>query len=400
MAPPNTNRHALVFGGSGVTGWAVVDQLLNDDPASGGTGTWSRVTALTNRPLTLEASQWRPKTGQLQIVSGLNLLKGDQDSLEEAMKSKIPDIHTVTHVFYFAYKANTDFEQEKKDAVDMLARSITAVDKLSPVLKVVAFQTGAKMYGFLLQQDHYLPVPLRESLPRLKSPYSDQLFYHAQLDWLSAYSARREGKEKAWTWFETRPDIIIGFAPNHSAYSLATSLGIYFSLWREINGAGSTVPFPGTMKSWKAKHNEAGSEAIAKQTIFLALHPEAYVNGDAFNVASSPQYETWEEKWPQLCQYFGLQSAPPRAMPRPIRAYINDNQARWQEMEKKHGLRTDIAQSEVTMPGFEILHLSLADFDRQYDLSKIQKVGCNVQYSIMDTWGCTFDRMRKARFIP
>ncbi|KAK4936388.1 hypothetical protein LTR10_022714 [Elasticomyces elasticus] len=386
-----TRKHALIFGASGVSGWAVVNQLLNDYPTA---GTWSKVTALTNRPLDLETSQW-PATNKLQIISGLNLLEKPQDAFEEEVKNKVTDIDTVTHVFYYAYKASTNFEQEKKDAVDMLSRSITAVDRLSPVLEFVAFQTGAKMYGFLLQEDHYFPVPLSESLPRLKPPFSDQLFYHDQLDWLGSYSAK-----KSWTWCETRPDIIIGFAPNHSAYSLAASLAIYFSLWEEINGAGSVVPFPGTPKSWRARHNEAGSDMIAKQTIFLSLHPSISGNGAAFNVASSPNHETWEEKWPQLCQYFGLRSAPPSEQSKEVRQYINDNLDQWRQNEETFHLRTDIAQSEVTMPGFEILHLTLADFDRHYDLSKIYNAGFQDKNTIMDTWGTTFDRMRKAKMIP
>jgi hypothetical protein len=43
-----------------------------------------------------------------------------------------------------AYKANPNFEQEKRDAVDMLVRAVTAADQLSTVLQFVAFQTGAK----------------------------------------------------------------------------------------------------------------------------------------------------------------------------------------------------------------------------------------------------------------
>lgn len=92
-----TKRHALVFGASGVTGWAVVKQLLLDYPAA---GTWGEVTALTNRPLTLELSQW-PETGKLSIVSGLNLLEQSQEAFNGAIKDKIPNIDTVTHVFYY-----------------------------------------------------------------------------------------------------------------------------------------------------------------------------------------------------------------------------------------------------------------------------------------------------------
>lgn len=310
-----------------------------------------------------------------------------------------------------AYKANINFEQEKKYAVDMVRRSITAIDRLSMKLEFVAFQTGAKvsktnsakrqntdiwqMYGFLLRKEHYFPVPLSESLPRLKAPYSDQLFYHDQLDWLAEYS-----RGKTWSWCETRPDIIVGFTPNHAAYSLAASLAIYFSLWREIHGEGSVVPFPGNDGSWKAKFNDAGSDMIAKQTIFLSLHPEACGKGGVFNVAASPDWETWETKWPQLCEYFGLKSGPPGPGSKEVRQFINDNLVTWNRIENEKNLRTDVATSDITMPGFEILHLDLADFDRQYDLSKITKVGFGEKSTTMQTWGTTFDRMRKAKMIP
>lgn len=90
-------RHAVVFGASGVTGWSVVNQLLLDYPK---VGTWGKVTALTNRPLSLGVSQW-PESGILNIVSGLNLLEQSQDVFNEAVKKEIPDIATVTHVFYY-----------------------------------------------------------------------------------------------------------------------------------------------------------------------------------------------------------------------------------------------------------------------------------------------------------
>ena len=43
------DNHALVFGASGISGWAIVNQILSDYPAK---GVFSAVTALTNRPLT------------------------------------------------------------------------------------------------------------------------------------------------------------------------------------------------------------------------------------------------------------------------------------------------------------------------------------------------------------
>jgi hypothetical protein len=51
-------------------------------------------------------------------------------------------------------------------------------------------------------------------------------------------------------------------------------MGIYLSLWREVHGAHATAPFPGTAASWKALSNDSSSDMIARQTLYLSLHPE------------------------------------------------------------------------------------------------------------------------------
>jgi hypothetical protein len=91
-----SEKVALVFGASGVTGWSFVNEILGDYPKK---GVWSKVHALTNRPLSLADSMW-PKDDRLNIVSGIDLLKGSQDDLEKELKSKIVGIEKVTHVYY------------------------------------------------------------------------------------------------------------------------------------------------------------------------------------------------------------------------------------------------------------------------------------------------------------
>jgi hypothetical protein len=97
------DNHALVFGASGISGWAIVNQILSDYPAK---GVFSAVTALTNRPLPSEYALW-PKDSRLDVVSGLDLMKGSQEDLEASMKEKIKGIENVTQVFYFCKSAST-----------------------------------------------------------------------------------------------------------------------------------------------------------------------------------------------------------------------------------------------------------------------------------------------------
>jgi hypothetical protein len=205
-------KSALVFGASGVTGWSFVNEILNDYPKK---GVWDKVHALTNRPLVQKESFW-PNDPRLNIVSGVDLLKGSQKDLEQELKGKIDGIDKVTHVYFLAYKASTDIMQEFKDMVSMFQRSTIAVDHLSPALEFVVLQTGSKWYGchLIATLPDYggspgITVPYREDMPRLKKPFDDMLFYHPQIDWLTEYA-----KDKSWSWCDTRPDIVSRIEPH------------------------------------------------------------------------------------------------------------------------------------------------------------------------------------------
>ena len=93
----STAKHALVFGASGMCGWGVVNAILNDYPSK---DTFSRVSALTNRPLSREAARW-PEDQRLHTVSGIDLLKGSQEDLEKTLSEQILDVATVTQFFFF-----------------------------------------------------------------------------------------------------------------------------------------------------------------------------------------------------------------------------------------------------------------------------------------------------------
>jgi hypothetical protein len=255
-----------------------------------------------------------------------------------------------------AYKANTDLQQELEDAVNMFKRSTIAMDKLSPALEFVVLQTGAKMYGCHLLENHptdYIHVPLSEDQPRLKAPYHDMLFYHPQLDWIADYA-----KNKKWSWCDTRPDIIIGFVPNQNFYSLATVLGIFLALYANVEGKGTKCPFPGTSKSWVAKSNDSSSDMIARQTLHLSLNLPGDQKGQGFNVADAKQPETWSSKWPQLCAYFGLEgTGPPKdgETGLEVRKYINDHLDAWKKLESEQSLKKGVADSDLTFQGFEVM---------------------------------------------
>lgn len=243
----------------------------------------------------------------------------------------------------------------------MFKRSTIATDNLSPALEFVVLQLGAKMYAchLIAFDPSYggtpgIHTPLSESMPRTKAPYYDGLFYHHQLDWLTDFA-----KDKSWNWCDTRPDIIVGFVPNQNFYSLGTSLAVFLSLYRAINGEGAVCPYPGTPKAYIAKSIDSSSDMIARQTLHLSLTLPPNVKGEGYNVADAKYPSSWETKWPALCSYFGLKGTPPPTEnPLEVRKYIKDNFVTWEQLEKKFGLETGKADSPMTFVGFEYFLLT------------------------------------------
>jgi hypothetical protein len=92
MSPPPF--HALILGASGISGWALLNQArLYPSP-----DTFHRITGTTNRPLSLEKAQIPPDP-RVRLVSGIDFTKSVEE-VRETLREKIPDVDTVTHVFF------------------------------------------------------------------------------------------------------------------------------------------------------------------------------------------------------------------------------------------------------------------------------------------------------------
>jgi hypothetical protein len=86
--------HALIFGASGISGWALLNQIRTYPTTS----TFKRITAVTRRPFTLEQAQI-PQDDRITIASGIDLTKSASE-VASALKEKVPDIDSVSHVFF------------------------------------------------------------------------------------------------------------------------------------------------------------------------------------------------------------------------------------------------------------------------------------------------------------
>ena len=94
-------NEALIFGASGLIGWAVVNQTLSGYPQS---GTFSKVTAVVNRSLDESDFHWpdlSPERPELRIISGIDLFNSSAEGLAMSLRDKLDDAGNITHVFYF-----------------------------------------------------------------------------------------------------------------------------------------------------------------------------------------------------------------------------------------------------------------------------------------------------------
>jgi hypothetical protein len=91
-------KHALVFGASGISGNALCNELLEYPNKN----TFDKVTGLTNRPLSIKDAQL-PEDPRLRLISGIDLTR-DVDTVKRELETKVDDIHEVTHVFFMGIK--------------------------------------------------------------------------------------------------------------------------------------------------------------------------------------------------------------------------------------------------------------------------------------------------------
>ncbi|KAK1623976.1 hypothetical protein BDP81DRAFT_410271 [Colletotrichum phormii] len=398
-----TEKHALVFGSSGITGWAITNMILQGYP---GKDIFDSVTALTNRPISHETTQW-PTSEKLRIISGVDILTPEgQEALEIDLQNKVESIKKITHVYFCAYIMNLDPAKECQINTELVKKAVTAIDSLSSSLKFILLPTGTKAYGIHLI-DHFpfaKELPLRESLPRIPEPFGSQLFYYHQIDALS-----RLAKGKNWSWCEVRADTIVGFVPNNNICCAAQTLGIYMSLFAEIEGKGAECPFPGNEKSWRNLSHESNQDILAKICVYASLHPNV-THGQKYNAGDKFQPSSWSHRWPIICGYFDLKGTPPlpdHQAPQPEH-YLVKHAEKWKEMEKKHGLVGGHIANERTFieptHGVGMIYglTNLLNFDRQLDMTQCHEMWSSSKEELdaKDSWYAVFDRFRKARIIP
>ncbi|PTB72171.1 hypothetical protein M440DRAFT_1342790 [Trichoderma longibrachiatum ATCC 18648] len=394
------NRTALVFGASGITGWAIAREALTYPTAT----TFRRVIGVTNRPLD-RVKAFLPDDSRLTLAHGVDLTASVDDVV--AKLADIDGIEDVTDVYFAAYiqPAGTSdfagFDILKEINVRILETAVEAVERVSKRLRFWTLQTGGKSYGFVhVPQLGFPKVPAKETAPRIPQPFRDQVFYYAQHDALQKLSA-----EKNWRFAEIRPDLVIGFVPGGgNAMNYVQALGIFLSFYayreKDSSGGKKSLPYPGPPAAYNSHYTEIGQITLARAHIF-ASGLEGASNGEIYNVGDSPttRGNNWAEKWASICDMFGLEGIPPEETASfSVAAYMAQHRDEWGNFETHHGLMHGIIQR--TSWEFMDVLTSLPVFDRQYDLTKARAAGFESRSDVLKSYEEAFALMRAAKMIP
>ena len=410
-----SSLHALIFGVSGISGWAITNNALSYPSST----TFSRITGISTRPLNLEESLL-PDDPRLLLVSGVDL-EEHPDILAQTLLDKIKDISSVTHVFFVAYAEHKDQKAQVSRNERILRNAVTIVTTLAPSLSHVVLQTGGKWYGaeYARKNGGYSwPMPTCEDVPRVAPPEGDSIFYYNQYDALAEMCSSQQLQARApgdrseqptgWSFTEVRPACILGFSPRPNFMNAALGLGMWLSLLRYLNGPGFVVHFPGTETSWKAEYNDASQDLLARTEIYLALNAQSRDEHVSFNAGDSEVPITWEQIWPEICQYFGIHGAPPEeaetshcesSLEHTIEGFMKEHEGSWKLLTEQQQL-----QSSEWIPKYSWKFLwfitTMLDFPRQHSLVRLRNAGFKESTASIEGYRTAFARMEKAKILP
>ncbi|CAK9143298.1 unnamed protein product [Ilex paraguariensis] len=279
-APPKYQSVALIIGVTGIVGNSLAEILpLADTPG----GPW-KVYGVARRP--------RPSWNADHPVEYIQCDISDP----EDTRSKLSNLHDVTHVFYVTWASRSTEAENCEINGKMFRNVLQSIIPSAPNLQHICLQTGKKHYwgSFELSGKIAHDPPFHEDLPRLDAPN----FYYALEDILFEEVEKKEGL----TWSVHRPGTIFGFSP-YSLMNIVGTLCVYAAICKH---EGVPLRFPGCKAAWDDYSDCSDADLIAEQEIWAAVDP--YAKNEAFNISNGDVFK-WKHFWKVLAEQFEVECA-------------------------------------------------------------------------------------------
>lgn len=295
----------------------------------------------------------------------------------EDTRRRLGALPEVTHLFYAAYQDRPSWAELVAPNLAMLVNSVEAIEAGSPGLRHVSLMQGYKVYGAHLGP---FKTPAKESDAGHMPP-------EFNVDQQQFLEKRQQGK--AWTWSAIRPSVVAGFALGNPM-NLAMVIAVYASISKEL---GIPLRFPGKPGAYHTLMEVTDAGLLAKATVWAATDPRCA--NQAFNINNGDLFR-WNEMWPKIAAYFGMETAPPLQMS--LDVVMADKEPLWNDMIKKHGLAPHSYQ-EVSSWGFGDFVFSW-DYDFFADGTKARRFGFHEYVDTEEMFMNIFDDLRRRKVIP
>lgn len=301
---------------------------------------------------------------------GVDLLNADD------VAAKFAPLNSVTHVFYTAYQDRPTWAELVAPNMAMFRHVVETMEKVSPNLKHISFMQGYKVYGAHLGP---FRTPAREDDPPIMLPefMTEQQRYVTEVQ-----------QGKSWSWSAIRPSVVGGFAPGNPL-NLVSLIAVYASVSKELN-----VPFrfPGKPGAYHPLIEMTDADLLAKATVWAATTPQAA--NQAFNINNGDLFR-WEDLWPKLGRYFGLETAPPLQLP--LAEVMRDKAPVWERLRERHGLKYGYEALSAWPFGDFVFSW---DYDFLADGSKARQLGFHAYADTEQMFYRIFDQLRAELVIP
>ncbi|BBH24108.1 NAD-dependent dehydratase [Paenibacillus baekrokdamisoli] len=296
---------------------------------------------------------------------------------KESSIKKLSGLTEVTHIFYAAYQDRPTWAELVPPNLAMLVNVVEAIKPIATDLKHISLMQGYKVYGAHLGP---FKTPARETDAHHMPP-------EFNVDQQNFLEERQKGK--AWTWSALRPSVVCGFSLGNPM-NLAMVIAIYASISKEL---GLPLRFPGKPGAYDSLLEMTDAGLLAKATVWAATD-ERCAN-QAFNITNGDLFR-WNELWPKIARYFGLETAPP--LPMSLDIVMADKEQLWNGMVEKHGLAKH-SYSDVSSWAFGDFVFGW-NYDFFADGSKARRFGFHEYMDTETMFMSIFDDFRLRKLIP